>query len=480
MVSLDSITCKKKRAGAVYTPVMLVRRMLDWVGYGGQDIIRRHIIDNSCGDGAFLVEAVERYILASHAMFLPAGLIARHLATYIHGIETDADACERCRANLDRLVLQYGLRHVRWDIRNADALTVTAFDGRMAFVVGNPPYVRNHNVSLSADVRNRYCFMQQGNADLYLAFYELGFRMLSPHGRMCYIAPVSWVYSNSGAAMRSHVRSHGLLAEVVDMGHFHVFKGVSTYTLVTLFSGAGSAGFTYSVFDDVTCDKAVICTLSSADAFIDDRLYFGTHAQLQTLRQIRSSRFPKHFTVKNGFATLANSLFFNDDIPLSPFTIPVLKASRGRWYKGFFPYDAYGHPVTVDELKAHPRLMAYLTGIKSSLLKRDSRDAGWWLYRRTQGLCDVHKPRMAVNCLLRSSRDLHLHRLQPGNGVYGGFYILADSVDRLDTVDGLLSAPEFMDFVRLLRIYKGGGYYEFRAKDLEQYLNYAYSCQVTQ
>ena len=71
--------------------------------------------------------------------------------------------------------------------------------------------------------------------------------------------------------------------------------------------------------------------------------------------------------------------------------------------------------------------------------------------------------------------DVWIHRLQPGDGVYNGFYIFADDDKYLDAIPGLLGRPEFMAFVSMLRIYKSSGYYEFRAKDLEQYLNYAIS-----
>lgn len=452
--------------------------MLDWVGYSGPGIIRRHFMDNSCGAGAFLLVAVERYILAAFAGHLPLGLVKKHLATYIHGIEIDADACERCISSLDTLAQHYGIRHVRWDIRQADALGVSDFDGRMDFVVGNPPYVRNHNVILSDDVRNRYSFIQLGNADLYLAFFQLGFRMLSPEGRMCYITPVSWVYSKSGSVMRQYLASHSLLAELVDMGHYQVFPGISTYTVVTLFTRAGANKVTYSVFDESTWSRRPLSCLPTADCLIDGRFYFGTPAQLDAVRQIRQAQYPRHFIVKNGFATLADSLFFNVDVPSSTFTIPVLKASRGVWYNGFFPYDASGRPITEDELHSSPEMVAYLDSVKSALVGRDFRDGHWWHYGRTQAVCDVYKPRMAVNSLVRDKRDLRVVPLPPGTGVYNGFYVLSDNADCLSAVGDLLLADAFLDFIRMLRIYKSGGWYEFRAKDLEQYLNYAFSCRV--
>lgn len=53
-----------KHSGQVFTPAFLVKNILDICHYTGTDILQKHIIDNSCGDGAFLCEIVERYCSA--------------------------------------------------------------------------------------------------------------------------------------------------------------------------------------------------------------------------------------------------------------------------------------------------------------------------------------------------------------------------------------------------------------------------------
>lgn len=45
---------KTKNNGQVYTPDFLVSNILDYVGYTDGNILQKHVIDNSCGDGAFL------------------------------------------------------------------------------------------------------------------------------------------------------------------------------------------------------------------------------------------------------------------------------------------------------------------------------------------------------------------------------------------------------------------------------------------
>ena len=43
------------------------------------------------------------------------------------------------------------------------------------------------------------------------------------------------------------------------------------------------------------------------------------------------------------------------------------------------------------------------------------------------------------------------------------------------TIADMLKTPHFIEYIRMHRIYKSGGYYEFRAKDLEQYINYTFN-----
>ena len=61
-MSLETVD-KVKNSGKIYTPTPIVRLMLDYSGYvPGEYIKKKHVIDNSCGDGQILCEVVERYI----------------------------------------------------------------------------------------------------------------------------------------------------------------------------------------------------------------------------------------------------------------------------------------------------------------------------------------------------------------------------------------------------------------------------------
>ncbi len=113
---------RRRQDGAVYTPSAIVKAMLSWAESVGEP---DRVIDPGSGSGRFLLEAGR--------MFPRARLVA---------IERDPLAALTVRANLavsgmaDRAVVR---------VENFLASELGGFAGRTLFV-GNPPYVRHHQV----------------------------------------------------------------------------------------------------------------------------------------------------------------------------------------------------------------------------------------------------------------------------------------------------------------------------------------------
>lgn len=465
-----------KSKGQVYTPEYMVKAMLDWCSYTGADILCSHITDNSCGDGAFLVEVVRRYIQAASDKGLSPTAIRRQLQTYVHGLDNDPEAVIACRRRLDDVALQYGIHGVVWRVYRMDSLACRLFDGMMDYVVGNPPYVRIHNLDgITYDLMQECSFADKGMTDLYLAFFELAFRTLKKGGQLCYITPVSWVYSKAGQKFREYILQQRSLVEMVDMGHHQVFGNVNTYTAVSRFiKDMPQKSFLFSLFDGQIQDKGIGYRLSLDDIFMDNGFYFSDKDTLSKLRQIKAAPENPGIRVKNGFATLADKIFMNDDIPDSPYTIQAVKASTGRWSRCFYPYHKDGSTLNWQEIGVIPTLKDYLDKHKSQLMKRDTRQTQWWLYGRTQALACVRQPKLSVNMLVRDVDDLKTVYVATGDGVYSGYYITADSEDLLHQINDEIHSPQFIRYVRTLKKYKSGGYFTFSAKDLEQYLHYRF------
>lgn len=461
-----------KNTGQVFTPPYLVRLILDEAGYRGKEILGRHCMENSCGEGAFLIEIVARYIEAYRSAYNTVQGVETHLEKYIHGIELDKKLCDNCIKRLNKVCKGIGLRRINFDVVNADALSETKYDGKMDFVIGNPPYVRVHNLEDSYDAVKSFSFAKGGMTDLYLVFFEKGFRMLKDKGRLCYITPSSWLNSVAGNVMRDYVRKNHNLSSLIDLEHFQPFNA-TTYTLIALFEKGGRKDcFTYNVFNKDMFGKNYIENLSFDEIDINGNFYISNHATLAKLKTILSSSLPKYVTAKNGFATLADKIFIASEFSFSHFVISTIKASTGKWYKSFFPYNKNGKPYSKDEIFAYPQIAEYLNSHKASLLKGSSEELNptWFLYGRTQALKDVAVNKLAINTTIKDAKSLKLNIVPAGSGIYSGLYIISDF--DFDIIKNILKSQEFVDYISSLKKYKSGGYYTFNSKDLEAYLNF--------
>ncbi len=462
---------ESKTYGRVYTPKFLVDLILNHTGYTSYDnIVGKHIIDNSCGDGAFLTEIVSRYCKVFDGT---KDELTKHLHTYIHGIEIDQDEREKCVSNLDKIVSQYGIASVKWDILCANTLTVSTYNLKMDYVVGNPPYVRVHNLDTSYNDVKTFTFANGGMTDLYLVFFEIGFNMLKPDGQLCYITPSSWLSSVAADHMRRYIMHFQNLTSLIDLGHFQAFDKITTYSLISHFKRShNSSAFNYYTYNrkDNCCEFVECLTLQSA--YIDSCFYLGRRRDLAMLRNIKTTKCPKYVSVKNGFATLADDVFIGDNVPESQITIRAVKGSTGKWYKCLFPYNEHGKPLTEEKIFENENVKKHLLFYKSALLKGRKEYDGWYLYGRTQALADVYRPKMSINSLIRTKNDLKLVELMSGEGIYSGLYIVSNISIPWQDIKNTVISDEFTRYVQLLKKYKSGGYYTYNSKDVEQFINY--------
>ena len=463
---------KVKKSGQVYTPDYIVKNILDLVGYTGKTILEKHVIDNSCGDGAFLIEILRRYLTWCNKEKISKSEVRKRLETYIHGIELDKDECAKCIANLNALANEYGIDNISWDIRCEDATECDCYDGKMDYVVGNPPYVRIHNLGQRGHIK-QFEFAKTGMTDLYLVFFEIGLKMMKDNGVLGYISPSSYFNSSAGSAMRNYFVRNFLLNAVVDLEHYQAFSA-TTYTAITVLR-KDSQTVDYYKYSGSEKAPVFVCSLSSGDYHIKDNFYFSSRNNLLRLKKIidNKSSHREAVSIKNGFATLADSVFISDEFEFDEFIIPAVKSSTGKKKKCFFPYED-NKIVSLDRLIKNEKIKSFLAEHEEKLKKRSIADADlWYGFGRTQAINDVYKNKYAISGLLRGLEDIKIVQCRAGTGVYGGLYVLSDF--SLQTVKELIQNDDFVNYVRLLGKYKSGGYYTYSSKDVERFIDYKLS-----
>lgn len=208
---------QRRASGAVYTPNAIVRSMITWLASQG---VPARIIDPGSGSG--------RFILAAGKCFPSAQLVA---------IEMDPLAALMLRANLsahgwkDRAtVLVKDYREVR----------LPPCEGMTAFI-GNPPYVRHHDIS--EDWKNWYAttfadfgIKASALAGLHLHFF-LQTRLLAKTGDVgAFITSAEWMDVNYGVALRRLLLEElgGIALHVLEPT-VEAFPGTATTAAITCF-----------------------------------------------------------------------------------------------------------------------------------------------------------------------------------------------------------------------------------------------------
>lgn len=217
--AFSAIRCASKRraSGAVYTPHAIVHSMTAWIAAHGAPA---RVIDPGAGSG--------RFILAAARAFTRAELFA---------VELDPLAALMLRANLSVHNLTGRTSVLVEDYRD---VSLDRCGGITAFV-GNPPYVRHHEI---AEVRKRWYSEQFARlgvkasalAGLHLHFF-LQSRLLARKGDLgSFVTSAEWLDVNYGSALRQMLTGDlGALALHVLEPTVAAFPGTATTAAITCF-----------------------------------------------------------------------------------------------------------------------------------------------------------------------------------------------------------------------------------------------------
>ncbi len=465
---------KKKYSGKFFTPDYLVTNILNQAHYTIGNINKKYVIDNSCGNGQFMVQIVERYCEDFIKKYHNIKKLKKELETYIHAIEIEEYELNICKKRCEQVANKFGVKNVNWNFINGDTLNINYYHNKMDFVLGNPPYVRIHNLNEKFHSVKHYSFCEVGMTDLYIVFYEIGLSMLNKNGILCYISPSSFFTSLAGKKMRRYFNDNGILESVCDLKHFQPFDAITYTAIICLNKNWNNKNVKYYEFNQDKLEPYFITELTADDYLINDFFYFSTTQNLDILKRILNNKKHMDVLIKNGYATLSDAVFIGEFEFKSKYIIPVVKASKAKWTKIIYPYNKNNKLISQNELKKSTELYEYLLKNKYQLAKRSNTnydDEHWFAFGRSQAINDTYKNKISLNILIKSESDLKLVDVSAGKGVYSGLYIISDSIP-LEEIKNALNDKEFGIYIALLGKYKSGGYYTFSSKDVKYYLDY--------
>ena len=370
---------KLKELGQVMTPKEIVEYMINLLHLSQTDIKEKTFIDNSCGDGEFIKGLIKIGVPINH----------------IYACDVDPEISKDI---ISLIPLENFYCGSIFDKKE--------WFGKFDYVIGNPPYVRIHNIDLNfrTFLKSNYSFCT-GMFDLYYAFYEIGLKLLNPQGTLLYITPNSFIKNASGIEMRKYIEENNLLWYFEDFEHEQKFTKYSTYTAIV----GLNKGNVYS--------KIKIPWLN-----------------------IREKKGLPFISLQNGIATLLDKFFISDDFSfIEPDLVhPILKASTGEMRLVIVP------PKTEDELKKFSKTYDYFKSNENVLKKRSlSGKTQWFEFGRTQGLIHMNEEKIAITTTV-SFNGIKTYLLDKETYVYSGLYATATDLNKLDQQ---LHSQDLLDYL---------------------------------
>lgn len=485
---------KYKTLGQVFTPEWIVSEILNFVAYNSVDVLDKFIFEPACGDGAFLKEIVERYIKIAQQSKLTTQEIKQGLETYIYGVELDETEYKKCIQNLNEIAENRLNTKIEWKIFNENTLFfyknyISFFD----FVVGNPPYIRIHNLETQTRelLKTEFQF-HEGTIDIYLSFFELGLKMLKNNGFLGYITPNSYLHNSSYKKFRQHLKQEKIVKNLVDFKANKVFNGFSTYTAISIFQkNYDKKNFEYY---ELTNNKISFVNNIKFNELNDKDWSFSNAENEEFLKELKTGRnavVKYFFDVQYGFATLRDKIFigkvqefsenlsyFNNVLIENSLLKQVVKGSRFKGIideteKIIFPYEYINNRYTViseEKLKEnYPNCYAYFLQNKIELESRDlDKGALWYEYGRSQGVQTMHNEKIVLSTLVNDSIDFY--RVPKEVLMYSGLFIIKNNpFTEWEMIEETLRSEEFYKYIRLTGKDFSGGYKSITSKQIKEF-----------
>lgn len=470
---------EKKEKGVVYTPEIITQYIVS--NTLNCDNIPT-VLDLSCGCGAFLVTAAnymhERYSISYSEI----------ISSYLYGVDIDSNAIDRIKSLLSLIVLMNNEEEkCSFNFICADTLDKKTYEKlhkmyKKGFdcLVGNPPYVRNKN--MSPDTKNHlanWVSSSVGNVDLYIPFFEIGIKLLSDNGRLGYISPNSYLQGVNGRSLRKYFSAEHHQLEIIDFRDSQVFENVTSYTCITLIDKSISTDVIkyFRLNETNTLEKHSFSEYHYAD-FSDGKPWRMRESSIdEVIRKLESSGTPlSNWKIRNGLATLKNDIYFFS--PTKADNKYYYREYNGKSYKieknvcirvakpniikseaeleqkmeiAIFPYthtDSTYQLIEEDIFQSSfPEAYKFLTEYKSILLNRDKGHGNypaWYAYGRTQGMNNFGK-KLLIPYI--SGSPVAVLSLDPDVLFYCGYALLSEDIEELKILKVFLESEAFWYYI---------------------------------
>jgi len=406
----------RKLNGAFFTPEYIVDYIIEKIHPGKKETS----LDPSCGCGAFLIGLVKYY---RKTYKLPIRKIIRE---NIYGADILDYNIRRAKLIIAIYALQNNeiIHESDFNFYHGDSLRRSwevSFDN----IVGNPPYVKFQDLSIENRqyLSENWSTIKSGSFNIYFAFFELGYKLLNPKGRLGFITPNNYFTSFAGEALRKFFQGYECITRIVDFNHKKIFDA-QTYTAITFLNKQRNKTIIYDRIEDGQNPQSFLNSVNGSHnrlkklSYKKWRLLKSDEQDNINIIETAGAPIGKLFDISVGIATLKDDVFFvNGEIEKNGFFIkstesgvfeiekevlkPVYKISdfksqeeiRHNKRKIICPYtfnNGVAKAIPEEELKyKYPKCYNYLLSEKDKLKMRDKGKIAYnpfYVWGRTQGL----------------------------------------------------------------------------------------------
>jgi type I restriction-modification system DNA methylase subunit len=261
----------RKEQGIYYTPTYIV----DYIVRGTLGVLlegknvdaeRVKILDPACGSGSFLIKAFDvlnqdylkkdKDYSQTQLDLATGGAFTRKvkiLQDNIFGVDLDKQAVEIAQLNLLLKIAEKGHRlpllernircgnslvddeklagdkAFKWEEQFSEIMREGGFD----VVIGNPPYVRQEELSEIKPYLEANYETYQGTADLFVYFFEKELKVLKEDGYFGMIVSNKWLRAGYGKNLRRLLAGFWI-EEFIDFGDLKVFPDATIYPCIII------------------------------------------------------------------------------------------------------------------------------------------------------------------------------------------------------------------------------------------------------
>jgi len=280
-------------------------------------------------------------------------------------------------------------------------------------ILCNPPYIRIQNLKENdlKFIQKYYKFCKKGSTDIYIAFFELTYYLLSHDGVVGFITPNTFFYTEAASTLREFFAKGGYVKKIFNYSDIQLFDEAKTYSAITIFTKKPQKSFDYylAIAKDEFRHRVI-----ETKELIGQKFW---RLSVDIPEKVKGVRLGDICSIHVGITTLCDKAYIFPVEPINNKMVwaytklrgkvklekailkPIIKASKLKSSNEairehiLFPYQKVDGKMKIipEELlaKDFPLAYQYLLSVKSELHKRDNgrpNPVAWYAFGRNQSL----------------------------------------------------------------------------------------------